>query len=94
MLLGEMRRSNMTMDVNNDEKNISKTKGSPVKNKRIKTGTEGTVTFDNIPLYLLEKPCNRYCTASNGNKFKIILIKTKNHGRLPVPKWENDNRSH
>ena len=93
MIFGEMRRGNMAMDVNNDEKSISKTKGSPVKNKRIKTGTEGTVTFDNIPLYLLEKPCNRYCTASNGNKFKIILIKTKNHGRLPVPKWENDNRS-
>ena len=53
----------------------------------------GTVTFDDMPVYLLLDECAEYRTASNGNKFIIRMIEVPEHGLLPVPVWENDNRS-
>ena len=52
----------------------------------------GTITFDGIPIYLIEEPCHEFRTASNGNEFQIILVETCQFGMQPVPKWKDDKR--
>ena len=41
-----------------EAKLVVKSKSVIVKHKRHKTNNEGTITFVNIPLYLLEEPCH------------------------------------
>ena len=74
-----------------------KTTESPVVRKRHKPAQSkdpgsGTITFDGIPIYLIEEPCEEFRTASNGNEFQIILVETCTFGMQPVPKWKDDQR--
>ena len=42
------------------------------------------VLYNNTPLFLLEDAFDEYKTASNGKKFIVKDIETKNYGILPV----------
>ena len=72
-------------------------KATPPKAKKQKknssNNSSGTVTYDDMPIYLLLDECKEYRTASSGNKFIIRMIETEHDGLLPVPVWEKDNRS-
>jgi len=52
-----------------------------------------TVTYNELPIYLIEEECKQYRTASNGNQFIIRMVPFRDNDMLPVPVWKNDKRS-
>lgn len=84
------------MDNGNKKTYENKANGSKFKRQKSnKSNNQGrNPTYNGLPIYLIEDECDVYRTASNGNQFKIVMQLTPNHGKLPVPIWKDDNRSH
>ena len=53
-----------------------------------------TTTFNNEPLYMLTEACDELRVASNGGKFRIVMINVgEGVEKLPVPVWSDDDRT-
>ena len=60
-------------------------------NKKEERGS--TVTYNELPIYMIEEEYEQYRTASNGNQFIIRMVPVGDNDMLPVPVWKDDKRS-
>ena len=76
----------------NSNKCVSRAKEKKPAGRQRTTEICPPVSFNDKPLFLLEEACVEYKTASNGKKFIVKHVQTKNRIILSIVVWEHDNR--